>query len=81
MKVLFIAVVASFSIGIWFGINIGQGNALYENPFTDIGTFYDAHESAEDAGLLEQGSDFIEDQKEALQEQAKEKLEEMSDNL
>ena len=81
MKVLLISVLASFSVGIWFGINIGQGNALYENPFTDIDTYYDAHESAEDAGLIEQSTDFLENQKEALQEKAKEKLEDMADKL
>lgn len=79
MKVLLAGILVSFSVGIWFGINIGQGNALYDIP--DFDTVYDAHESAEDAGLIEQGTEFVEEQKEALTDKAKEKLEDMVDEL
>ncbi len=29
MKILVMAIVFSFGVGLWFGVNIGKGNALY----------------------------------------------------
>lgn len=71
MKLLLIAVLVSFSIGLWFGVNIGKGNALYENPFEDPDIYEEAHDSADDQGLIDQGKDFLEDKKEDVKERVK----------
>ena len=63
MKILFVSVLISFVIGLWFGVNIGKGNALYDNPLNDPDIIEEAHESADDAGLIGQGKDYIEKKK------------------
>lgn len=71
MKLLLIGVLISFSIGLWFGVNIGKGNALYENPFEDPDIYEEAHDSADDQGLIDQGKDFLEEKKEDVKDKVK----------
>lgn len=77
MKLLLIAVLVSFSIGLWFGVNIGKGNALYENPFEDPDIYEEAHDSADDQGLIDQGKDFLEDKKESMKDKVKDIVEDL----
>ena len=77
MKVILLSIILSFGIGLWFGVNIGKGNALYENPFEDPDVVSDAHESADDAGLIDQGEEFLNNKKDML----KSKVKDMVDDL
>jgi hypothetical protein len=77
MKLLLIAILLSFSIGLWFGINIGKGNALYDNPLSDPDIIEDAHESADDAGLIDQGKEFLKDKKEEMKGKVKDAINDM----
>jgi hypothetical protein len=77
MKILLIAILLSFSIGLWFGINIGKGNALYDNPLADPDIIEEAHESADDAGLIDQGKAFIGDKAEEMKDKVKDVIEDM----
>ncbi len=77
MKLLLVSVLLSFAVGLWFGINIGKGNALYDNPLSDPDVFEEAHESADDQGLIDQGKDYLEEKKEAV----KDKVKDMVDDL
>jgi hypothetical protein len=77
MKILLLAIILSFGIGLWFGINVGKGNALYENPLNDPDVLSDAHESADDAGLLDQGEAFLNNKKDMI----KGKVKDMVDDL
>lgn len=71
MKLLLVSVVLSFAVGLWFGINIGKGNALYDNPLSDPDVFEEAHDSADDQGLIDQGKDYLEEKKEAVKDKVK----------
>lgn len=77
MKILLITIALSFSIGLWFGVNIGKGNALYENPFEDPDIFEEAHESADDQGLIDQGKEFLEEKKESLKDTVHDAIDDM----
>ena len=77
MKLLFIFLVAGFMVGLWFGINIGKGNALYENPFAEPGILQDAHDSADDQGVIEKGQDYLDEKKERVKESLKEIVEDI----
>ena len=77
MKLLFVFLFSGFIVGLWFGVNIGKGNALYENPFQDSGIFQDAHDSAEDQGIIEQGQEYLDDKKEGVKEKLKEIVEDI----
>lgn len=77
MKILLIAIILSFGVGLWFGVNIGKGNALYDNPLSDPSVLEDAHDSAEDAGLLEQGEDFMHEKSEHMKDKIKDMVEDM----
>jgi len=71
MKILVMAIVFSFGVGLWFGVNIGKGNALYDNPLNDPDVLYDAHDSADDAGLIDQGEEFLDNKKSMLKDKMK----------
>ena len=71
MKIVFVSIIFSFVVGLWFGVNIGKGNALYENPFEDPDVISDAHESADDAGLIDQGEKFLNNKKDMLKDKVK----------
>lgn len=77
MKIILIAMILSFGVGLWFGVNIGKGNALYDNPLNDPSVLEDAHESAEDAGLIEQGEDFIEEKTQNMKDKVKSMVKDM----
>jgi hypothetical protein len=77
MKLLLIAILVSFSIGLWFGINIGKGNALYDNPLSDPDIIEDAHESADDAGLIDQGKEFLDNKTEEMKDKVKDAIDDM----
>ncbi|GAA6134160.1 hypothetical protein NBRC116188_09490 [Oceaniserpentilla sp. 4NH20-0058] len=77
MKLLLIFTLAGFVVGMWFGINIGKGNALYDNPLSDPGIIEEAHDSADDQGLIDQGKEYLDDKK----QQVKEKVKNMVDDL
>lgn len=77
MKLLLVFTLVGFVIGMWFGINIGKGNALYENPLNDPDVFEEAHESADDQGLIDQGKDYIDEKKRVM----KDKVKDMVDDL
>lgn len=77
MKLLFIFLVAGFMVGLWFGVNIGKGNALYENPFTEPDILQDAHDSADDQGVIEKGQDYLDEKKERVKESLKEIVEDI----
>ncbi|WP_283788293.1 hypothetical protein QNI23_002160 [Bermanella sp. WJH001] len=77
MKLLFVFLLSGFIVGLWFGVNIGKGNALYENPFQDSGILQDAHDSAEDQGVIEQGQEYLDDKKESVKEKLKEIVEDI----
>lgn len=77
MKVILGSIVVSFAIGLWFGVNIGKGNALYENPFEDPDIFEEAHDSADDQGLIDQGKEFLEDKKEELKDKVQDVVEDL----
>lgn len=72
MKLLLACIVISFSIGLWFGVNIGKGNALYDNPLQDPDVFEEVHDSADDQGLIDQGKEYMEEKKESMKEKVKE---------
>ncbi|MEY8203751.1 MAG: hypothetical protein RPR40_01645 [Bermanella sp.] len=71
MKILLVASVLSFTVGLWFGVNIGKGNALYDNPLADPAVLHDAHDSADEAGLIEQGEEFLDRKKTLLKDKVK----------
>jgi hypothetical protein len=77
MKLLLIAILMSFAIGLWFGINIGKGNALYENPLSDPDIIAEAHESADDAGLIDQGKDYLDGKADQIKEGVKDAIDDM----
>ena len=77
MKLLLAAVIFSFGIGLWFGINIGKGNALYENPLSDPDIIEEAHESADDAGLIDQGKEFMEEKTEQMKDKVKDAIDDL----
>ena len=77
MKILFVSALISFVIGLWFGVNIGKGNALYDNPLNDPDIIEDAHESADDAGLIDQGKEFLKDKKEEMKGKVKDAINDM----
>jgi len=80
MKYL-IVIVVGVVIGLWAGVNIGKGNAIYENPFKEKSFVEDvidsAKESIDDESLLDKGKDMLEETKEKMKESAKEAV----DNL
>ena len=77
MKLLLIAILLSFSIGLWFGVNIGKGNALYDNPLSDPYIIEEAHDSADDAGLIDQGKEYLDEKKEAVKDKVKDVIDDM----
>jgi len=77
MKILLVVIILSFGVGLWFGVNIGRGNALYDNPLSDPDVIEDAHDSADDAGLIDKGEEFLNHKKEML----KGKVKNMVDDL
>lgn len=77
MKLLLISILLSFTVGLWFGINIGKGNALYENPLSDPDVFEEAHESADDQGLIDQGKEYLEDKKEVMKDKVQDMVEKL----
>ena len=77
MKLLLIAILLSFSIGLWFGVNIGKGNALYDNPLSDPDIIEEAHDSADDAGLIDQGKEYLDEKKEAVKDKVKDVIDDM----
>ena len=77
MKLLLIAILVSLSIGLWFGINIGKGNALYDNPLSDPDIIEEAHESADDAGLIDQGKEFLDNKTEEMKDKVKDAIDDM----
>ena len=77
MKLLLIAILVSFSIGLWFGINIGKGNALFDNPLSDPDIIEEAHESADDAGLIDQGKEFLDNKTEEMKGKVKDAIDDM----
>lgn len=72
MKLLLIFTLLGFTIGLWFGVNIGKGNALYENPFEDPDIVMDAHESAQEQGLVEKSKEYMANKKELMKGKVKE---------
>jgi len=77
MKLLLTAVIFSFGIGLWFGVNIGKGNALYDNPLSDPDIIEEAHDSADDAGLIDQGKEFMEEKTEQMKDKVKDAIDDM----
>jgi len=80
MKYLIVLVVG-IVLGLWTGVNIGKGNAIYDNPFKEKSFVEDvidsAKESIDDESLLDKGKDMLEETKEKMKESAKEAV----DNL
>ena len=80
MKYLIVLVVG-IALGLWAGVNIGKGNAIYDNPFKEKSFVEDvidsAKESIDDESLLDKGKDMLEETKEKMKESAKEAV----DNL
>lgn len=80
MKYLIVLVVG-IVLGLWAGVNIGKGNAIYDNPFKEKSFVEDvidsAKESIDDESLLDKGKDMLEETKEKMKESAKEAV----DNL
>ncbi len=76
MKVVVVLLIV-LGVGLWFGINIGKGNALYDNPFAEKSLLEDVMDSADDQGLLDKGEDLMEETKEALKEKAKDAMDKM----
>lgn len=78
MKTL-ILIALGIVIGLWLGVNIGKGNALYDNPFKEksfVENVMDsAKESLDDESLLDKGKDMLEETKEKVKESAKEAAE------
>ena len=77
MKLLFMFLVAGFIVGLWFGVNIGKGNPLYENPFEEADILQDAHDSADDQGVIDKGKDYLDEKKESVKESLKEIVEDI----
>lgn len=77
MKILLMAILTSFIIGLWFGVNIGKGNALYDNPLSDPDIIEEAHESADDAGLIDQGKDYLQEKKDQMKDKVKDVIDDM----
>lgn len=71
MKLLFVSIMMSFIVGLWFGVNIGKGNALYDNPLNDPDIIEEAHDSADDAGLIDQGKEYLEDKTDEMKDKLK----------
>jgi len=76
MKYL-VVLLLGLAIGLWFGVNIGKGNALYDNPFAEKSLLDDVLDSADDQGLLDKGEDLMEETKEALKEKAKKAMDKL----
>lgn len=80
MKYLIVLLVG-IVLGLWAGVNIGKGNAIYDNPFKEKSFVEDVIDSAkegiDDESLLDKGKDMLEETKEKMKESAKEAV----DNL
>jgi len=77
MKLLLIFTLMGFVVGMWFGINIGKGNALYDNPLSDPDIIEEAHDSADDQGLIDQGKDYLSDKKQQVKDKVKDLVDEI----
>ena len=77
MKLRLVFTLIGFGVGMWFGINIGKGNALYDNPLNDPDVLEEAHDSADEQGLIDQGKDYLDDKKQQVKEKVKEVVDEM----
>ena len=64
-------------LGLWFGVNIGKGNALYDNPFAEKSLMDDILDSADDEGLLDKGERILEESANKVKEKAKETLDDI----
>ena len=69
IKRLMISLILGIVIGLWFGVNLGNGNSLLSNPFT--------HERLQKkikrtgGEMLETSGKIVEEQGKALQEELK----------
>ena len=77
MKLLLMFTFLGFTIGLWFGVNVGKGNALYANPFEDPDIVMDAHDSANEQGLVEKSKEYIAGKKEIMKGKVKELVNEI----
>lgn len=57
IKKLLMALAIGIVIGLWFGINLGKGQPIYNNPF---------HEASLKHRLIESGGDMLEKSGKAL---------------
>ena len=80
MKYLIVLLVG-IVLGLWAGVNIGKGNAIYDNPFKEKSFVEDvidsAKESIDDESLLDKGKDMLEETKEKMKESAKEAVDKL----
>ena len=80
MKYLIVLLVG-IVLGLWAGVNIGKGNAIYDNPFKEksfVENVIDsAKESIDDESLLDKGKDMLEETKEKMKESAKEAVDKL----
>ena len=80
MKYLIVLLVGVV-LGLWAGVNIGKGNAIYDNPFKEKSFVEDvidsAKESIDDESLLDKGKDMLEETKEKMKESAKEAVDKL----
>ena len=80
MKYLIVLLVGVV-LGLWAGVNIGKGNAIYDNPFKEksfVENVIDsAKESIDDESLLDKGKDMLEETKEKMKESAKEAVDKL----
>ncbi|UZK02742.1 hypothetical protein [Venatoribacter cucullus] len=72
MKLLLLVFVLGFGLGGWLGMNLGQGNDLFSNPFASKAMVDNAKASG--SKLLQQGKETVQEKTPQLLEQGKDAL-------
>lgn len=72
MKLLLLVFVLGFGLGGWLGMNLGQGNDLFSNPFASKAMVDNAKASG--SKLLQQGKETVQEKAPQLLEQGKDAL-------
>lgn len=66
IKRLIIILIAGLVIGFWFGLNVGKGNALLSNPFSEPDLQKTIRKTSGE--VLEMSGKIVEEQGKALQD-------------
>lgn len=79
MKLLLLVFVLGFGLGGWLGMNLGQGNDLFSNPFASKTVVDNAKASG--SKVLQQSKETVQEKAPQLLEKGKEVLQDGKDVL